>query len=72
MKNLEAVLKKAELTFDNVVKTTIYCIDLKDFSKINEVYGSYLKTPYPARATVQVAALPLGASVEIEMVARSN
>ena len=69
MKNLQAILEEAGLTFNNVVKTTIFCTDLANFKDINEVYGSYFEKPYPARSTVQVAALPLGIEVEIEMIA---
>ncbi len=70
MKNLQAVLEAVGLDFSHVVKTTIYLQDLNDFGKVNEIYESYLKEPYPARATVQVAALPKGALVEIEMIAK--
>lgn len=69
MNNMEAVLKAAGLCFAQVVKTTIYLTDLNDFALVNEIYGSYLGGVYPARATVQVAALPKGVSVEIEWVA---
>jgi 2-iminobutanoate/2-iminopropanoate deaminase len=67
--NLAAVLAAAGGGLAEVVKTTIYCTDLGDFATINEVYGSYFASPAPARATVQVAALPKGAAVEIEAVA---
>ena len=69
MKNLQAVLKAANSDFDKVVKTTIFLTDINDFAAVNEVYAKYMKQPYPARSTVQVAALPRGAKVEIEMVA---
>jgi 2-iminobutanoate/2-iminopropanoate deaminase len=69
MENLKAVLAGAGAGFENVVKTTIYLTDLSDFTRINEVYGSYLAAVPPARATVQVAALPRGARVEIDAVA---
>jgi 2-iminobutanoate/2-iminopropanoate deaminase len=69
MANMEAVLKGAGLTFGAVVKTTIYLTDLKDFSTVNEIYGKYFEGIAPARATVQVAALPKGAGIEIEWVA---
>ena len=69
MENLRAVLEAEDLTFANVVKTTIYLTDLADFAKVNEIYGSYFESDPPARATVQVAALPKGANVEIEAVA---
>jgi 2-iminobutanoate/2-iminopropanoate deaminase len=70
MKNLSAVLEAAGSSLDKVLKTTIFLTDLSDFSKVNGVYGGYFAgiTP-PARATVQVAALPRGAKVEIELVA---
>ena len=69
MENLKAVLAAADLTFDNVVKSTIYLVDLGDFSAVNDIYGNFFENAPPARATVQVAALPLGASVEIDMIA---
>ena len=72
MKNLQAVLVAAGVSFKEVVKTMIYVTDMAVYSKINEVYGSYLSEPFPARETVQVAALPLGAKVEISMVAVKN
>ena len=71
MENLEAVLEAAGMTFDNVIKTTIFIMDMNDFAKINEVYGSYLdEKTAPARETVQVAGLPKGVAVEISMIAR--
>jgi 2-iminobutanoate/2-iminopropanoate deaminase len=69
MQNLQAVLEAAGLGFGDVVKSTIFMVDLKEFSRVNEVYGKYFKANPPARATVQVAALPRGSLVEIEMVA---
>jgi 2-iminobutanoate/2-iminopropanoate deaminase len=69
MENLGAVLLAGGAGFQHVVKTTIYRTDLADFAKVNEVYGSYFPVSPPARATVQVAALPRGARVEIEAVA---
>ena len=69
MKNLGAVLSAAGASFANVVKTTIYLTDLSDFAAVNEIYGRYFPTRPPARATVQVAALPKGALVEIEAIA---
>jgi 2-iminobutanoate/2-iminopropanoate deaminase len=69
MDNLGAVLHAAGATFAHVVRATIYLVDLGDFAKVNEVYGSYFSKEPPARATVQVAALPRGASVEIDMIA---
>jgi 2-iminobutanoate/2-iminopropanoate deaminase len=67
--NIAGVLRAEGLTFDNVVKTTIFLTDLGDFQTVNEIYGSYFKQDPPARSTVQVAALPKGANVEIEVVA---
>lgn len=69
MENLSAVLEEAGLSFLDVVKTTIYLQDLGDFKAVNEIYGSYLKEPFPARATVQVACLPLNVKVEIDAIA---
>ena len=69
MKNLDAILKKAGLTFDNVLKTSIFISDMNNFSKINDVYGSYFRGDYPARETVQVARLPKDVNVEISAIA---
>ena len=70
MENMKAVLEAAEMTFENVVKTTIFIMDMNDFAKINTVYGSYFdEKTAPARETVQVAGLPKGVTVEISMVA---
>jgi 2-iminobutanoate/2-iminopropanoate deaminase len=72
MANLEAVLAEAGLTFNDVVKSTIYVTDLASFPILNEIYGDALGDHRPARSTVQVAGLPMGALVEIDMVARSE
>ncbi|RYJ51167.1 RidA family protein [Flavobacterium petrolei] len=70
MQNMKAVLEAAEMTFDNVVKATIFIIDMNDFGKINSVYGSYFNEKIaPARETVQVACLPKNVNVEISMIA---
>jgi 2-iminobutanoate/2-iminopropanoate deaminase len=69
MDNLGAVLAAAGCGFADVVRTTIYVVDLAHFGAINEAYGRRFERPYPARATVQVAALPRGALVEIDAVA---
>jgi 2-iminobutanoate/2-iminopropanoate deaminase len=69
MDNIEAILKEAGMTFENVVKTTIFIIDMNLFSQINEVYGSYFTDSHPARETVQVAKLPLGVNIEISLIA---
>src|SRR5436309_11966289 len=70
--NIAGVLKAEGLTFDNVVKTTIFLTNLGDFQTVNEIYGSYFKHEPPARSTVQVPALPKGANVEIEVIAMTN
>lgn len=70
IKNLTAVLAAAEMSLANVVKTTIFLASMEDFPNVNEVYGEYFSNDPPARATVQVAKLPLGALVEIEAIAR--
>jgi 2-iminobutanoate/2-iminopropanoate deaminase len=67
--NIGAVLKAEDLTFDHVVKTTIFLTNLGDFQTVNEIYASYFKQDPPARSTIQVAALPKGANVEIEVIA---
>ena len=67
--NLREVLAAAGLGFEDVVKTTIFLADLADFDTINRIYGEHLSEPYPARSTVQVAALPRRARVEIEAIA---
>jgi 2-iminobutanoate/2-iminopropanoate deaminase len=69
MKNLANILEAGNSSLSNIVKTTIYVTDLNDFAAINEVYGSFFDDAPPARSTVQVVALPLGARVEIEAVA---
>jgi 2-iminobutanoate/2-iminopropanoate deaminase len=68
--NLAAVLAATGLSFDHIVRTTIYLVDLADFARVNEIYGRCFSAPYPARATVGVAALPRGARVEIDAIAR--
>jgi 2-iminobutanoate/2-iminopropanoate deaminase len=69
LENLREVLSKAGLGFDDVVKATLFVIDLKEFDVVNRVYGEHFAPPYPARSTVQVAALPRGARIEIEAIA---
>jgi 2-iminobutanoate/2-iminopropanoate deaminase len=68
-RNLTAILEAAGSSFDNVLNTTIYLTDFGDFAGLNEVYGRYAGEKPPARATVQIAALPMGAKVEIAVVA---
>jgi len=69
LKNLMAVLKEAKMGPENVVKTTVFLSDLKDFAKMNEVYARYLGKEPPARSTIQAAGLPRGVKVEIDVVA---
>ena len=69
LENLRAVLSAAGGSLDSVVRTTIYLVDLADFGRVNEVYARCFTAPFPARATVGVAALPRGAHVEIDAIA---
>ena len=70
MENMKAVLEAADMTFENVVKTTIFIMNMGDFARINSVYGSYFdEKTAPARETVQVAYLPKNVNVEISMIA---
>jgi reactive intermediate/imine deaminase len=72
LKNLQAILAAAGSGFADVVRTTIYLVDMAHFSTVNEVYARYFVAPYPARVTVQVAALPRGALVEIDAIAAKD
>ncbi|MRR53495.1 MAG: RidA family protein [Deltaproteobacteria bacterium] len=72
MTNIEAVLSAAGLGFEDVVKTTIFLVDLADFAAVNEVYGRRFQKEPPARSTVEVKGLPRGSRVEIEVVAFSG
>lgn len=69
LENVKLILEDQGLSFGNVVKSTVFLINLGDFAAMNEVYARYFKADFPARSTVQVAALPKGAAVEIEVVA---
>tara|TARA_B100001175_G_scaffold311267_2_gene315457 strand:+ start:1905 stop:2285 length:381 start_codon:yes stop_codon:yes gene_type:complete len=70
MKNLKSVLDAAEMTFDHVVKSSIFLSEMKDFSQVNEIYGSYFKNKTaPARETIAVKTLPKNVRVEISMIA---
>ena len=69
MKNIEAILEAANLSFHSVVKTTIFLKSMDDFAKVNAVYASYFTGNFPARETVEVAGLPKGARVEISVIA---
>ena len=71
MKNIESILSEAGFSFQNVVKSTIFTVDLNNFSIINKVYGGFFESiTAPARETVEVSALPLGANVEISVIAK--
>jgi len=69
MKNVQAVLTEAKVTFEHVVKTTIFLSDMSLFAQVNEVYGTYFKSDFPARETVAVKGLPRGVNVEISVTA---
>jgi 2-iminobutanoate/2-iminopropanoate deaminase len=70
--NISGVLKAEGLSLGDVLKTTIFLTDLGNFQIVNEIYGSYFNNQPPARSTVQVSALPKGAKIEIEVIARTN
>lgn len=72
MKNLQKVLESAGVSFNDVVKTTIFLTDMGDFGEINPIYASYFNGTFPARETICVKALPLGAEIEISMIASKN
>jgi 2-iminobutanoate/2-iminopropanoate deaminase len=72
MENISALLRAEGLAFKDIVKTTIFLTDLSNFQTVNELYGSYFKSDPPARSTVQVAALPKGANIEIEVMAAAK
>ena len=69
MKNLEAILEEVEYSFDDVVKATIFLSEMTNFPTVNEIYGSYFKSSFPARETVAVAGLPKNVNVEISVIA---
>jgi 2-iminobutanoate/2-iminopropanoate deaminase len=69
LENIKAVLNASGCGLNNVVKTTIYLVDMKDFTQVNEIYGEYFKEDYPSRSTVEVKALPKESGVEIEAIA---
>lgn len=69
MKNLKSVLHAVEMTFDNVIKTSIFISDMNNFNEINEVYGEYFSSNFPARETVEVSCLPKNVNIEISMIA---
>lgn len=67
--NLQAILNVAGVGFESVAKVTVYLKNIDDFPKVNEIYATYFTKPYPARATVEVAKLPKGALIEVELIA---
>jgi len=69
LQNIKAILEDQELTFGNVVKSTVFLTNLADFAAMNEVYARHFTADFPARSTIQVAGLPKGANVEIEVIA---
>ena len=69
MENLKAILQEAGTDFNHVVKASIFLRDMHDYAKVNEVYGTYFKEPYPARETIQVGALPMFVNIEISLIA---
>lgn len=69
MENISAILKEAEYDFSNIVKTSIFLIDMNNFSNVNDVYANYFKDNFPARETVQVSVLPKNVNVEISVIA---
>src|SRR5437763_855422 len=69
LENVKAILEDQKLTFANVVKSTVFLTNLADFAGMNEIYSKYFTNNFPARSTIQVAALPKGANVEIEVIA---
>ena len=71
-KNIQAVLESEGLTLNNVVKVLVLLSDINDFAAVNAIYGEYFNEPYPARSAFQVAALPLGGQIEIEVIAERS
>jgi len=69
LENIKSILEDQKLKFENVVKTTVFLLNLADFAAMNEIYAKYFTADFPARSTIQVAALPRGAAVEIEVIA---
>lgn len=69
LENVKAVLAANQMTFSNVVKSTVFLLDMNDFAAMNAVYSQYFAAPFPARSTIQVARLPKDARVEIEVIA---
>ena len=69
MKNIQAILKANNMTFSDVVKCTVFLTDIRDYTAMNEVYGSFFEDKFPAREAIEVSNLPLGASIEISAIA---
>lgn len=69
LNNIGSILEEAGASYDNVVKTTVYLTDLRNFGTVNEIYGKYFREPYPARACIEVSGLPKNVLVEIELIA---
>lgn len=69
LENVKALLEAAGASFDHVVRTTVFMVDLGEFAAMNEIYATYFRSPYPARSTVQVAKLPRDVRVEIDVIA---
>ncbi len=69
MENIGAILKANNMTYEDLVKCTVFLIDIRDYQAVNEVYGSYFKDKFPAREAIEIGNLPLGASIEISAVA---
>jgi len=69
LENMEAVLEAADLSLDDVVKTTVFVNDMRYYDEVNEIYGEYMSEPYPARSAVEVVKLPVDIKVEIEAIA---
>jgi 2-iminobutanoate/2-iminopropanoate deaminase len=70
MKNIAGILEAADMNYSNILKASIFIKDMNEFAQINEIYASYLKEPYPARETVEVARLPKDARIEISIIAK--
>lgn len=70
LKNIVSVLDSANLTTDNVVKSTVFLTDMANFKQVNEVYSKFFNAPYPARIAIGINSLPLGADIEIEVIAK--
>lgn len=72
MENIKAILDEAGIDFSNIIKTSIFLMDMQNFAQVNEVYGTYFKDNFPARETIQVAGLPKGVNVEITVTAMKD